>query len=66
MIDAKNIGAVTIDPKQAKVDCGAKLRVVTDGSLKVALLGCGSRTFDAGATPRSVAVVGSRLVSLLP
>lgn len=61
VIDAKNIGAVTIDPQQAKVDCGAKLRVVSDGPVKVTLAGCGSRTFDGGTT-----AAGSLLGSLLP
>jgi hypothetical protein len=61
VIDARNIDAVTIDPKQAKVDCGAKLRVVSDGPVKVTLTGCGSRTFGGGTT-----VTDSLLGSLLP
>ena len=40
-IVAKNIGTITVDVARAKVTCGAKLAVVTDGPLSVTLLGCG-------------------------
>ncbi|WP_406442851.1 hypothetical protein OHB00_41570 [Streptomyces sp. NBC_00631] len=52
---------MTIDPKPAKVDCTAKLRVTSDGPVKVTLTGCGAvrcgavrcgaaREFEAGTT----------------
>jgi hypothetical protein len=41
-ITAANIRTVTIDPRQAKVTCDAKLNVETDGPLEVVLLGCGA------------------------
>jgi hypothetical protein len=44
-VSAINISSVTIDPGQAKVDCGATLNVTTDGPVRVTLLGCGTRTF---------------------
>jgi hypothetical protein len=53
-ITATNIGAVTIDPAQAKVDCAAKLNVTSNGPVKVTLTGCGpARAFGgpASATP---------------
>jgi hypothetical protein len=40
-IDAKNIGAVTIDPGRARVTCRAAFDVTTDGPLSVTLAGCG-------------------------
>jgi len=40
-ITAKNIRSVTIDVQRAKVSCGAKLDVKSDGPLSVTLLGCG-------------------------
>jgi hypothetical protein len=40
-ITATNIGSITIDPQRAKVSCGAKLDVKSDGPLSVTLLGCG-------------------------
>ena len=40
-IAAQNIRSVTIDVARAKVSCGAKLDVKTDGPLSVTLLGCG-------------------------
>jgi hypothetical protein len=46
-IDAKNISKVTIDPRRARVSCGADLHVTTDGSLTVTLAGCGrTQTFN--------------------
>ncbi|MQA63393.1 MAG: hypothetical protein GEU86_18325 [Actinophytocola sp.] len=46
-ISASNIGALTIDPRQARVDCDAALNVTTDDPLEVTLLGCGDpRRFD--------------------
>jgi len=45
VINATNIAAVTIDPKQAKVTCSVALDVTTDGPLTVHLIGCGDRSF---------------------
>jgi hypothetical protein len=39
-VRAKNIRAVTIDGQRARVSCGAKLEVQSDGPLSVTLLGC--------------------------
>jgi hypothetical protein len=39
-IDATNVSAVTIDAKRAKVNCKARLNVVTDGPLTVTLADC--------------------------
>jgi hypothetical protein len=41
-VTATNVRSVTIDPRRARVDCGAKLDVHSDGPLKVVLAGCGS------------------------
>jgi hypothetical protein len=40
-IKAQNLSSVTIDPKRARVSCGAVLNVETDGPLTVTLAGCG-------------------------
>ena len=40
-ITAKNIRSITVDVTRAKVSCGAKLDVTSDGPLSVTLLGCG-------------------------
>jgi pimeloyl-ACP methyl ester carboxylesterase len=45
-IKATNVAAVTIDPHRARVDCGARLNVATDGPLTVTLTGCGTRSFS--------------------
>ncbi len=39
-VNATNVSAVTIDAKQAKVNCKAHLNVVTDGPLTVTLADC--------------------------
>lgn len=41
-VTAKNIKAVVIDVQRAKVSCGVKLDVKSDGPLSVTLLGCGA------------------------
>jgi hypothetical protein len=38
---AKNIRSIVIDVARARVTCGTKLDVATDGPLSVTLLGCG-------------------------
>jgi hypothetical protein len=46
VINATNLRTITIDVRRARVGCRAKLRVMTDGPLKVILAGCGrSRLF---------------------
>ncbi|GAA5102029.1 hypothetical protein [Haloechinothrix salitolerans] len=40
-VTVSNIGALVIDPAQARVDCDAALDVTTDGPVEVTLLGCG-------------------------
>jgi hypothetical protein len=40
-IAAANVKSVTIDPRRARVTCGAQLAVSTDGPLTVTLAGCG-------------------------
>jgi hypothetical protein len=39
-LTAKNVGALTINPKRAGVDCNVDLRVTSDGPLTVSLTGC--------------------------
>ena len=39
-VDAKNVRTATIDASRARVSCGAKLNVKTDGPLDVTLTGC--------------------------
>ncbi|MFP5021023.1 hypothetical protein [Pseudonocardia phyllosphaerae] len=39
-IRSAGVGAVTVDPERAGVDCDAKLQVATDGPLTVSLAGC--------------------------
>ncbi|MEA2368988.1 MAG: hypothetical protein QOH38_1706, partial [Thermoleophilaceae bacterium] len=39
-IDATNVAAATIDPARARVSCGAKLKITSDGPIKVTLAGC--------------------------
>jgi len=39
-LDAQNLSRVVVHPKRAKLDCGAKLHVKTDGPLEVTLAGC--------------------------
>ena len=48
VITATNIASATINPKRARVDCGATLNVTSDGPLKIMLAGCsnGTRTFS--------------------
>jgi hypothetical protein len=54
-IAAHNVGAVTVDPGRAHVDCAATLAISSDGPLTVRLAGCGTaRVRSAGA--RSVRV----------
>jgi hypothetical protein len=46
-IEARNVRSVTINPRRAKVDCEADMRVTRDGRLAVKLAGCGAaRRFD--------------------
>lgn len=40
VITATNVRVVTIDPKRAGVTCRTKLTVISDGPLRVTLLGC--------------------------
>jgi predicted esterase len=40
-IDAQNVGAVTLDVRRARVSCGAKLDVKSDGPIQIRLAGCG-------------------------
>jgi hypothetical protein len=42
VIDAQNIGTVTIDPRRAHVDCAATLVVTSDGPLAIHMRGCGA------------------------
>ncbi len=46
-ITATNIATATIDPSRARVDCNAKLNIVTDGPISITLAGC-NRTISAG------------------
>lgn len=41
-ITAANVGAITIDPVRAGVDCSAKLNIKSDGPISVTLAGCSS------------------------
>jgi dienelactone hydrolase len=41
VIKATNVASATIDPRRARVSCGATLAVTTDGPFKLALAGCG-------------------------
>jgi hypothetical protein len=40
-ITATNVKSLSIDPRRARVSCGARLAVTTDGPLAVTLAGCG-------------------------
>ena len=68
-IDAKNVGAVTIDPARARVDCEAQLIVKSDGPVTVTLAGCGRKASlggkngrcDASQTPRASVSRGSQV-----
>jgi hypothetical protein len=40
-VTATNVKRVTLDPRRARVGCGARLVVATDGPLSVTLAGCG-------------------------
>jgi predicted esterase len=53
VLQATNIAEVTIDPKRAKVDCDAVVRLESDGPITVALAGCSSpvKTVRAVAGP---------------
>jgi acyl dehydratase/predicted esterase len=42
-IVARNVAAVTIDPRRGRVTCGARVSVRSDGPLKVRLAGCPAR-----------------------
>jgi hypothetical protein len=53
-IKATNIRSVTIDVRRARVSCGARISVTSDGPLKVTLAGC-SRSFVAPAGTRTFA-----------
>lgn len=47
-IAAENIGAVTVHPERARIDCDAVLNVTTDGPVTVTLDGCNrEERFDA-------------------
>jgi hypothetical protein len=39
-VNAKNLSAVTIDPRRAGVDCKAAIDVTSDGPIQVTLAGC--------------------------
>ena len=39
-LTAKNVAAVTINPKRAHVDCNVALHITSDGPLTVNLTGC--------------------------
>jgi hypothetical protein len=46
-VRSAGIGAVTVDPKRAGVDCDAELKVATDGPLRLTLAGCDrTESFD--------------------
>jgi pimeloyl-ACP methyl ester carboxylesterase len=40
-LQATNLAQVVVHPRRARLDCGARLRVETDGPLAVRLAGCG-------------------------
>jgi hypothetical protein len=54
-IAAQNVGAVTVDPARAHVDCAATLAISSDGPLTVRLAGCGTARVRSAGT-RSVRV----------
>jgi hypothetical protein len=50
-ITARNVSHLSVDAARARIDCSARLNVVTDGPLKVTLADCpgaGSKTFAFG------------------
>lgn len=49
-VHATNIGAVTIDPRRAHVDCAAKINLVSDGPTTVTLAGCGGQVSAASTS----------------
>lgn len=58
-IRATNIRSVTIDVKRARVSCGAKLNITSDGPLAVTLLGCPRLTRGVlGATSSTLPATG--------
>jgi predicted esterase len=42
VVKATNIASATIDPRRARITCGATLAVTTDGPFKLTLAGCGA------------------------
>ncbi len=40
VVDARNVSSITIDPRRARVSCRAKIRVTSDGPMRVRLKGC--------------------------
>jgi pimeloyl-ACP methyl ester carboxylesterase len=46
-IDAENVAAATINPARAHVSCNVKVKIASDGPVKVALAGC-NRTVAGG------------------
>ena len=53
VLKATNIAEVTIDPKRAKVDCDAVVRLDSDGPIAVSLAGGSSpvKTVRSAAAP---------------
>ena len=50
VFDATNLASATVDLRRARLSCGARLEVKTDGPLALTLAGCDqTRTFGAGA-----------------
>jgi dienelactone hydrolase len=47
VVEAEDIAAVTIHPRRARVDCGVRLDVTTDGPIRIRLSGC-RRVVEAG------------------
>jgi hypothetical protein len=41
VVEAEDVAAVTINPRRARVGCGVKLDVTTDGPIRIRLAGCG-------------------------
>jgi hypothetical protein len=48
-IEAANVSSVVVDPRRARVTCGADLEVESDGPLEVRLAGCGRTETFGGA-----------------
>jgi hypothetical protein len=66
-LTAGNVGKVTVHPRRAKLNCGALLRVKTDGRVTVTLAGCGrSVTFDKSGSSACSAAASLRSASVRP